>query len=432
MENLEETRTANSENFSLHDFFQVGGPALSDRVKPFSTYLRELNDQGYELYAREIVGPTGRRVLVRDPVTNRTRSMVMMGSNNYLGLVNNPRIKNAVKRAVDEHGVGMGGPPLLNGMSSLHRKLEQEIARLKGKEDALLYASGFQANLGWVSALLRSKDTLIYDELNHASLFDGIRMVLATTRIKTQSFRHNDLAQLSQCLEKAKCDRSPGAQIFVAVEGVYSMDGDLAPLPEIVKLCRRYEAALVVDDAHGTGILGKNGGGAAEHFGVEADVDAAMGTFSKVFGVTGGFIAGKRELIDYLRFFSKSYMFSAHLPQPIVAAVLTGIQLVREQPELRTRLHQNVRYFQKGLAHVGFRVKTQSAIIPLILPESTPVRTLGKRLHDEGLFANLIEYPAVPKDSQRVRLSLMADHTQEDLDFALEVLERAGHEFGWV
>lgn len=430
-----EESPANSENFSLEHFYskyrQEGaatGSALLDRVKPFSDYLRQSNRQGHALYCRQIEGATGPRVAIRDPLTGTTRTMVMMGSNNYLGLANHPRVVQAVKDAVDRHGVGMGGPPLLNGMNGLHRQLELRIARLKGKEDALLFASGFQANLGWVPALLRPRDFLIYDELHHASLFDGIKIARANARIHTQAFKHNDIRHLLQVLEKARDELVPGAHVFVAVEGVYSMDGDLAPLKEIARICRAFEATLVLDDAHGTGILGANGAGTAEHLGVE--VDLAMGTFSKAFGVTGGFVAGKREVIDYLRFFSRSYMFSAHLPQAIVAAILAGLDVIAEEPEIRKRLRENVDYLVAGLRKHGFKVSSHSAIIPLAVPERVDIRAFGKRIHEEGLFTSMIEYPAVPKDAQRIRLSVMADHSREDLDFAAGTLAKLGREFG--
>ena len=356
----------------------------------------------------------------------------MMGSNNYLGLANHPKVKQAVQNAVEQFGVGMGGPPLLNGMSSLHRKLELAVAQLKGKEDALLFASGFQANMGWVTAVLRPNDVLIADEYHHASLFDGLRLARATNRIQPRVFRHNDMDQLAKVLRYSKKKLIPGAQIFVAVEGVYSMDGDLAPLPEIVKLCREYGATLSVDDAHGTGILGPRGGGTAEHFGVTADVALAMGTFSKAFGVTGGFIAGKREVIDYLRYFSRTYMFSAHLPQSMAAAVLAGIELVRSDSTLRDALHKNVQTMVQGMTAMGYKVKSESAIIPVLLPHDIDIRKIGKRFHEEGLFCNMIEPPAVAVRDQRIRLSIMADHSVEDLAFALNVLRKLGHEFGML
>lgn len=423
---------ANSENFSLLDFFKTEGRTLAARVKPFGDYLHAIQSQGEALYAREICGPTGPRVKVRDARTGEVREMIMMGSNNYLGFANHPEVNDAVKNAVDHYGVGMGGAPLLNGMSSVHRVLEKRLAGLKGKEDAMLFASGFQANLAWASALLRSQDLLICDELHHASFFDGLRLARAAHRMKVATVRHNDIGDLEANLEKGRAKIQGEGQIFVAVEGVYSMDGDLAPLDEIARLCEAFGANLIVDDAHGTGVLGVNGGGTAEHFGVSEKVALAMGTFSKAFGVTGGFLAGSSELIEYLRYFSRPYMFSAHLPQSIAAGVVAGLDLIQKQPELRKALHDHVAYFVRGLNRMGFPTQSQSAIIPVLIREDADIRRLGKRLHEEGLFANIIEYPAVPRDAQRVRLSVMANHTKQDLDFALDVMERVGKELGLI
>jgi glycine C-acetyltransferase len=391
--------------------------------------LRDTQARGEALYAREIVGPTDSTVLVKDSVTGIVRSMIMMGSNNYLGLANHPEVKQAVKDSIDENGVGMGGPPLLNGMSATHRELEQALARLKQKEDALIFASGFQANLGWIGSLLRSQDHFVFDELHHASVFDGVRAARSVARFRPHSMKHNDHRDLERILKKIDLGRVSGSQVFVAVEGVYSMDGDLAPLPEIAALCKTYRANLVVDDAHGTGVLGQSGGGTARHYGIADQVDLAMGTFSKAFGVTGGFIAGKKEVIDYLRYFSRSYMFSAHIPQSVAAAVLAGVKLLARDSSLQDKLRANVKYLVGELKKSGFVVKSESAIIPIILPPHVDARKLGGRLHQEGIFANVIEAPAVPKESQRIRLSVMTTHTFEQLDQVVRVLTKLSHEF---
>ena len=236
LENSQSQRAPNFEDFSLPDFLNSSGGTLLDRVKPFSDYLRGIQGRGEALYAREIQGPTGPRVQVRDPLTGTVREMVMMGSNNYLGLANHPELKRAIHDSIERNGTGMGGAPLLNGMSALHRTLEARIARLKGKENALLFASGFQANLGWIGALVREGDALICDELHHASLFDGLRLARSSHGLVTGIMRHNDLESLERNLKRAREKISPQGQIFVAVEGVYSMDGDLAPLPGIVSL----------------------------------------------------------------------------------------------------------------------------------------------------------------------------------------------------
>lgn len=423
--------TGHAENFSLKDFFDSAGTNLLERVRPFSDYYRASRENGDTLYCREISGPAGARVRVREPRTSLEREMLMFGSNNYLGLANHPEVRAKVKEAVDRFGIGMGGPPLLNGMSSLHRELEMRLAALKGAEDCLLFASGFQANLGWVNGLLRDNDVLIYDELNHASLYDAIRLASRSAKIHAYRFDHNSVAHLEKLLGVVTRRAVPRRQVFVAVEGVYSMDGDLAPLPAIREVCDRYSAALIVDDAHGTAVMGPTGGGTAEHFGLKGRVDINMGTFSKSFGTTGGFVAASRDVVTYLRFFARSYMFSAHLPPPVVAAVLAGLDVVEREPALLAALHENARYLEEGLRALGFRVRREAAILPIPVPVSIDIRRLATRFHEEGIFLNSVEYPAVPRDAQRLRVSVMAIHSKADLDRALEVFEKLCKEFGW-
>ncbi len=417
------------ENFSLADFFSSVGSTLHERVEPFATYYRESLKQGLANYGREVVSPPGPRVLVRDTLSDQAKPMIMFGSNDYLGLTTHPHVKECVIKTVEQCGVGMGGPPLLNGTSLIHRRLENRLANFKRGEAALLFASGFQANLGWVTALLRTDDVLLYDELSHASFYDGIKLARTANRIKAFRFKHSNVQHLSDLLRKAHAERKPETQIIVAVEGVYSMDGDLAPLVEIDQLCRQYSASLFVDDAHGTGVMGENGRGTAEHFGVSASVSIAMGTFSKAFGVTGGFVVGEQSLIDYLRFFSRSYMFSAHLPQSMAAAVLAGLEVLETDPGLVAQLHRNRRWMVEGLNRLGYRVSSESAIIPVSIPSRVDIRRLNRRFHEEGLFVNTIEFPAVSVDEQRIRVSLMATHTQNDIEIGLDVFHRLGKEF---
>lgn len=413
-----------SENFSLRDFLPLPDQGLDAQVAAFSHHYRLAADQGELLYMRELQGPADAVVTVADPATGAPREMIMLGSNNYLGLANHPAVKAAVKDAVDAYGIGCGGPPLLNGTSRLHRELERQLAALKGCDDAVLFTSGFLANLGWVTALLRPQDVVIYDEYSHASLFDAIKLA----RCKSQFFAHNDMHELEAILASTR-QRSPQANLVVSVEGVYSMDGDLAPLPEVRALCDRYGAWLMVDDAHGTGVMGASGAGTAEHFGVHR-VEIAMGTFSKAFGTAGGFIAGSQALIDYLRFFARSHMFSAALPHPVVASVLAGLAVMREEPWRRERLHENAAYLAQGLRGLGLAIDYESAILPLIVPVGVDLRALTRRVHEEGLFVNAIEAPAVPADAQRLRISLMATHERAHLDRAISVLHRVGREVG--
>jgi 8-amino-7-oxononanoate synthase len=350
---------------------------------------------------------------------------IMLGSNNYLGLTNHPRVKEAVKAAIDEFGVGCGGPPLLNGTSRLHRQLEERLAALKGAEACVLFTSGFLTNLGWMGALMRPQDVVIYDELSHASLFDALKL----TRCRSQFFRHNNLAELAQILEATR-ERAPKANIVVSVEGVYSMDGDLAPLPELRALCDRFGAWLMVDDAHGTGVMGAGGAGTSAHF--QTPVEVNMGTFSKAFGTVGGFITGSQALIDYMRFFARSHMFSAALPHPVVATVLAGLDVMADEPWRQQQLHANADRLASGLRGLGLDVQYESAIIPLIVPASVDLRLLTRRIHEEGLFVNAIEAPAVPADRQRLRLSLMATHTEAHLARAIEVIGAVGRDVGLV
>jgi glycine C-acetyltransferase len=390
---------------------------LTDRLAQFSDFIagEYRNDL---LVRREVVGPMGPSVRVRDLATGEVRPMLMFGSNNYLGLANDPFVLGRVRECLGEFGAGVAGPPMLNGTTSLHRDLETRLSRLKGAESALLYASGYAANIGWLTGLVGRRDAVVLDERSHASTFDGARQ----TRGHTVTFRHNDVADLSAKLASLVAAGN-FVNLFVSVEGVYSMDGDLAPLDEILPVCRRFGAFLVVDDAHGTGVLGEHGRGAAEHFGVEGELDLVMGTFSKAFAVTGGFLAGRAQTIEYLRFFSHPYFFSASLPPMTVAAVLAGLEVIEAQPERRARLHANVRYLIGRLRAQGFPCHSQSAIVPVPVPRG--IRKMARRLHDAGIFVNAIEYPAVPKGQERFRVSVTSEHTREDLDRLVEALAAA-------
>ncbi|MBF6073066.1 aminotransferase class I/II-fold pyridoxal phosphate-dependent enzyme [Nocardia beijingensis] len=416
---------AHGENFSLEHYLDPTAHTFEQRFAEFRPYAEHARGSGFVL--REVAGPSGAVVPVRDPATGATDELIMLGSNNYLGLGNEPRIAEAAIAAIREYGVGHGGPPLLNGTTTLHRRLEERLAELKGSEAAMLFSSGYAANVGWVTGLLRKGDVLLYDEQNHASLYDGIQL----GRVRSMAFAHNDLRHLRHRLMQIRW-RNPGANIVVAVEGVYSMDGDIAPLPEIRALCDAFGAWLAVDDAHGTGVLGARGHGTAEHFGLGAGaVELSMGTFSKVFASTGGFVTGSRDLVDTLRFFARSYMFSAALAPPVVAAVLAGIDFLAEHPDRVRRLHDNVAYFVRGLRAMGFAVDPQTAIIPILVPQRLAVADVVTALHREGVFVNGVEFPAVPRDQQRLRISMMATLTRDHLDHALDRIDTVARRFGF-
>ncbi|WP_069163734.1 aminotransferase class I/II-fold pyridoxal phosphate-dependent enzyme [Nocardia altamirensis] len=418
----EEAIVGHGENFSLAHYLNPTARTFADRFADFRPYVTRSRELGFVM--REIAGPAGATVRLRDGTA--TRDVIMLGSNNYLGLANEPEIVAAAVAATEEYGVGCGGPPLLNGTTSLHVQLEERLAELKGCESALVFSSGFAANVGWVTGLFGKGDLLLYDVQNHASLYDGIQL----GRVRSMSFEHNDVEQLRLRLMQARW-RNPGANIVVAVEGVYSMDGDIAPLAEIRELCDSFGAWLAVDDAHGTGVLGARGRGTAEHFGMEGRVDIAMGTFSKVFATTGGFVAGSKDLVDYLRFFARPYMFSAALSPAVVASVLAAIDFLDAHPERVAALHDNVGYFAEALRTIGFAVHPETAIVPILVPAEVPVAEVVAALDAEGVFVNGVEFPAVPRDQQRIRVSMMATLTRAQLDTAVDRIGAVARRFGF-
>jgi glycine C-acetyltransferase len=405
------------ENFDLRQMLLKGRTlSLRDRTTLFGAFLHEPGaDQG-QICRREIRSASDREVLVADSESGLSRGMLMFGSNNYLGLAHHPLVRERVARCITEYGVGIGGPPLLNGYTCLHRELEARLAALKHAEDCLIFSSGYAANVGVVSGLMSRTDEVLYDAYSHASFCDGMKL----SGVRSAQFPHNDVNALQHALERLPAGQ--GGDVYIAVEGVYSMDGDVAPLERIVPLCKTHHAILIVDDAHGTGVMGATGAGTAEACGVADEVDITVGTFSKTFAVTGGFIASSRAIVDYLRFFARSYMFSASLPPPVIAAVLAGLDVLRDEPERIVRLRKNISYCAAALGSLGFPVSTQSPIIPLRMPEGVNIRSAARRFHELGIFLNAIEYPAVPKSQQRFRISLTADHTCDDIDRLAEAV----------
>jgi len=389
---------------------------LDARTRRFAAFLRTTKAARENLYFREIEGPAGREVCVRDPFTGLSRQMLMFGSNNYLDLAADPYVRERVVEAIERFGTGVGGPPMLNGFTSQLRNLEERLAAFKGAEAAIVFPSGYQTNLGLVDALMDRGDLVLYDESHHASIYDGLKLSKAGRR----SFPHNDVGALEALLEKRRPD---ARDAFVCVESVYSMDGDLSPLPAILKACRAHNAHLVVDDAHGTGVLGDTGRGAAEHYGLEGQIDLTMGTFSKALAGVGGFVTGPTRVIDYLRYFARSYMFSAAIPPAALAMVLAALDVLEREPERVARLRANVAYLAQGLRDLGFDVTARSAILPLFVPHGMKIRKAAYAFQQAGIFLNAIEWPAVPPDRQRFRISLMTSHTRDDLDRLLEVIQ---------
>lgn len=406
------------ENFDLHSILLRGKKMnLNDKTEFFGHFIQDLSGKDQMLCMRCIGSAADREVLVYDDYSQSYRKMLMFGSNNYLGLANHPYLIKKVTEAVNEFGVGIGGPPLLNGYTKLHRKLEEKLAEFKSAEDAMIFSSGYGANIGLVSGLMNPDSVVVYDAYSHASFCDGINLSGA----QSYCFPHNDLKSLETRLKLIR-SKSYG-DVFVGVEGVYSMDGDTAPLDEILILCKKYDTILIVDDAHGTGVMGGTGKGTAQAYNLEGSVDITMGTFSKSFAVTGGFVAASKEIINYLRFFARSYMFSASVSPGIVAAVLAGLDVIETEPERLVNLKANIDYANQCLNAIGFEARNDSAIIPLRVPLNMNIRKAAYEFHKRGIFMNSIEYPAVPLSQQRFRISLMATHTKNDIDRLVQTID---------
>jgi 8-amino-7-oxononanoate synthase len=350
------------------------------------------------------------------------RRMIMIGSNNYLGLTTHPKVVAAANAAIAKYGTGCGGSRFLNGTLDLHEEVERKIARFKGKEAALLFSTGFQANLGLLSALAGKGDVLITDKLDHASIVDGCRLSFGETR----RFRHNDMEDLERVLQQ-----SGSSGKLIVVDGVFSMEGDIANLPDIVRLAKKYKARVMVDDAHATGILGKKGRGTAEHFGLEDEVDIVMGTCSKSLGAVGGFVAGSAGVIHYVKHRARPMIFSASLPAACVATIGAAIDVIQDEPERRERLWEIAHYMKRRFTELGFDTgQSETPIIPVILGDERVTFEFAKRLRQSGVFANAAVSPAVPKGRGLIRTSYMATHTDEQLDRVLKVFKRVAREMG--
>ena len=345
------------------------------------------------------------------------RRVLMFGSNSYLGLTNHPRVIAASIEATRKYGTGCAGSRFLNGTIDLHLQLEHELAQWVGKEDVMVYSTGFQVNLGVVSCVTGREDYVLCDELDHASIVEGRRLSFSTPR----KYRHNDMRSLER--ELARCHS--GAIKLIVTDGVFSMEGDIANLPEIVRLARKYNANIMVDEAHGFGVLGHGGRGTCHHFGVADDVDLIMGTFSKSFASIGGFIASDRDTINYLRHNSRSYIFSASLTPAATAAALEALHIMQEEPERQEHLWEITRYALDGFRTLGFEIgATETPIIPLYVRDMEKTFLVTRMLFDEGIFVNPVVPPACASSDTLIRFSLMATHTKAQVDYALEKMQK--------
>ena len=358
-------------------------------------------------------------------VTISGKKVLMFGSNAYLGLTNHPKVKEAAIEAVKKYGTGCAGSRFLNGTLDLHIQLEKRLAEFVGKEDAIVYSTGFQVNLGVVSCLTGREDYILWDELDHASIIEGHRLSFST-KLK---YKHNDMESLEKQLQK--CD--PDKVKLIVTDGVFSMEGDVAKLPEIVALAKKYNASVMVDEAHGIGVFGRQGRGTCDHFGVSQDVDLIMGTFSKSFASIGGFIAADESIINYLRHHSRSYIFSASNTPASTAAANAALDIMMNEPERIQHLWDLTHYALDGFRQMGCEIgHTSTPIIPLFIRDNDLTFLIVKELFEAGIFVNPVVSPAVASEDTLIRFSLMATHTKEQLDYALETIHKVFKQHGLV
>jgi len=388
---------------------------LAGKISRF-TLAEEGRRMGLYFYFREIVSEPGTEVVLKGG-----RRVLMLGSNSYMGLTDHPEVKEAAVRALNKYGTGCAGSRFLNGTLDIHIELEEALADWVGKPASVLFSTGFQVNQGVMATLLNRHDVVLMDACDHASIFEGARLSMA----KPERFPHNDMETLEKILSETAEDKVK----FIVVDGVFSMEGDVCRLPELVALSERYRAALMVDDAHGLGVLGREGAGTADHFGLTDKVDFIMGTFSKSLASLGGFVAGDRDAVDYLRHHARAFIFSASMPASSAAAALTALNIIRREPERLERLWRNTRMMKDGLTELGFSTgDSKTPIIPVYVDDAYTLMMMCKRLDEEGIFVNPVLPPAVLPRNSLLRVSVMATHTTSQIGFALDMFERVGKE----
>lgn len=383
------------------------------------TRAEEAQQSGLYPYFTPLQEVNGNKVLIDG------KEMIMVGSNNYLGLTNHSRVINAAQQAMERYGVATCGSRFLNGTLDIHVQLEERLAEFMKKEAALAFSTGFQTNLGIISTVAGKGDAIITDRMVHASIIDACRLSFASV----YKFKHNDMEDLEKVLSSLEEDEGK----LIAVDGVFSMEGDLADLPGIVSLAKKYNAKVMVDDAHGIGVMGKHGRGTAEHFGLEEEVNLVMGTFSKSFASLGGFVAGEKKVISYIKHFARSLIFSASITPASVATVLATLEIIQTEPERRERLWQITEKMKSGFLAMGYNTgATETPIIPVFIGNDELTFMLWKMLRENGIFTNPVIYPAVPKEKSLIRTSYSATHSDEELETVLESFQRCGKQLGII
>jgi 8-amino-7-oxononanoate synthase len=380
---------------------------------------QEAREAGYYPYFKSVESEQGAEVTIEG------KRLIMLGSNNYLGLINHPKLKEAAQKAIQKYGSGCTGSRFLNGTLDIHLELEEKLAKFLNREAALVFTTGYQTNLGTVSSLVGRRDTVFIDRDDHASIVDGCRLSYG----KVVKFKHNDVADLARLLDSCPDDQGK----LVIVEGVYSVGGDIADLPDMAEICHRYGTRIMVDDAHGIGILGKNGRGTLEHFGLDDEIDLVMITFSKSLASIGGMVAGEERVLDFIKHHGRSLIFSASMPPASVAAAIAALGVIEDEPERRENLLRNAKIMREELRNLGFVVGNGlTPIIPAIIGDLEKTFYIWNLLFEGGIYVNPMIAPAVPPDQSLLRVSLVATHTDEHLEKALSAFERAGKAAGVI
>ncbi len=391
-----------------------------DRMLNLENELKQIKNAGLYRKLVTMSSQSGPRMKIDN------REVLMLSSNDYLGLCSHPRLKKQAQQALDKWGAGSGASRLISGNLAPFVELEHNLADFKQTEDALVFSTGYMANTGLLSALAGPTDVIFSDQLNHASIIDGCRL----SRARIEVYSHRDVGVLESLLKK----KGGPANRIIVTDGVFSMDGDIAPVPDLFELAQKYDAALVIDDAHSTGVLGKQGKGTLEYFNMCATPEiTVMGTLGKALGCFGAFVAGSRNLKEFLINRSRSFIFTTALPASVVAAALEALEILEDEPQLRHNLHRNVSFMHQGLSRLGFETGSgRTHIVPLIIGAADTAVAMARHLLDEGLFIQAIRPPTVPEGSSRLRITVMATHTIEDLAKALDILSQAGKRFGII
>ncbi|MBN2370768.1 MAG: aminotransferase class I/II-fold pyridoxal phosphate-dependent enzyme [Vicinamibacteria bacterium] len=400
-------------DFDYTRFYHYSAEDLAAVLHPFGEWLKEARPAGYYLHGQALASAPTPRVKVRDGKTGQIRELLNLSSYNYLGVSYRPEVKRAAIEAIEKYGLGASGSPILSGTFDLHIELAEALADYKKTPAAILFPTGYSANVGFISAIMRSGDNIVLDQFAHASIVDGAIL----SKAKTLFFRHNNPLDLERKLANLSGKK------LVIVEGVYSMDGDMCALPEIVEVCKRHGARILIDEAHSMFLFGPNGRGVVEHFGLEKEVDFHLGTFSKTLGGQGGYVCGSQELIDYVSGFGRARFFSCSLAPVLAAGLLAGIRIVEQEPQLRAKLWSNVAYLRRRFTEEGVDIgHSCSQVIPVMINDDVRVFPIGEKLQERGLFLQPVVHPAVTRHKSRLRIFVSASLSEQDLAEAVDTI----------